>query len=230
MICVSGGFDPLHVGHLRMFEEAALLDPLCVILNSDDWLVRKKGYRFQSWESRAEIIRALRCVEVVESVDDADGTVCEALNRLRPEMFANGGDRRQDNTPESELCRASGIRLIWGVGGEKAASSSEIVSGAKVERDWGSYLTLGETPSYKVKELRFVGMKEMSLQRHMKRSEHWLVISGKIFVRRNGDWRTMYPGNSIDIPPGMKHQAYGEGVVIEIQTGESFAEDDICRG
>ena len=117
----------MHVGHLRMFEEAALMGPLCVILNSDEWLVRKKGYCFQEWASRAEIIRALRCVGYVESVDDSDGTVCEALGRLLPEMFCNGGDRVLDNTPEVRLCRDFGISMAWGIGGEKLASSSEIV-------------------------------------------------------------------------------------------------------
>jgi D-beta-D-heptose 7-phosphate kinase/D-beta-D-heptose 1-phosphate adenosyltransferase len=136
MICVSGGFDPLHVGHLRMFEQAARLQHLCVILNSDAWLIRKKGYCFQDWKSRAEIIRALKCVDQVESVDDSDGTVCEALRRLRPEIFANGGDRRQDNTPETELCQELGIQLVWGVGGGKVASSSELVSRAMLKDDW----------------------------------------------------------------------------------------------
>ena len=113
MICVSGGFDPLHVGHLSMFARAAEMGPLTVILNSDEWLVRKKGFFFQSWEDRAALIRSLRAVDAVEPVDDADGTVCEALRRLRPAVFLNSGDRQIGNTPEAGLCREMNIATVF---------------------------------------------------------------------------------------------------------------------
>ena len=93
-ICVSGGFDPLHTGHLDMFREAATHGRLTVIINSDAWLLRKKGFVFQPWQQRAAIIGELRCVAEVAHVDDADNTVCEALARLKPDFFANGGDRK----------------------------------------------------------------------------------------------------------------------------------------
>lgn len=126
IICVSGGFDNLHVGHVRMFNQAAMNGTLIVILNSDEWLKRKKGYFLMPWKERAELIRNLSSVFMVEAVDDSDGTVCEALRRLRPDYFANGGDRFPDNTPELKVCEELGIGMLFGVGGKKITSSQEI--------------------------------------------------------------------------------------------------------
>lgn len=131
IVCVSGGFDPLHIGHLEMFREAATHGKLVVILNSDAWLLRKKGFAFMPWQDRAAIIGDLKYVHEVVAVDDADGTVCEALSRLKPAMFANGGDRSANTTPEVSLCAALGIELLWNVGGGKRASSSELINKAK---------------------------------------------------------------------------------------------------
>lgn len=127
IIALSGGFDPIHSDHVRMILHAAEYGDVVVILNSDDWLMRKKNYKFMSWEERAEIISAIRGVISVERVDDKDGTVCEALSRLRPDFFGNGGDRKQDNTPEGAICRDLSIGLLWNVGGGKIQSSSELV-------------------------------------------------------------------------------------------------------
>lgn len=130
-IMVSGGFDPIHVGHVRMIQEAAEYGDVIIVANSDDWLKRKKGFRFMSWNERAEILYALKGVAGVYPVDDSDGTVCEAILRLKPDYFANGGDRKIDNTPEMDVCENLGIEMLWGVGGEdKANSSSYIVKKA----------------------------------------------------------------------------------------------------
>jgi D-beta-D-heptose 7-phosphate kinase/D-beta-D-heptose 1-phosphate adenosyltransferase len=133
LVCVSGGFDPVHPGHVVLFEEAANYGRLVVILNSDDWLMRKKGFCFLNWEQRAFIIRALRVVDEVVTVDDSDETVCEALFRLRPDYFANGGDQKLENTPEIELCNKLGIKTLWNIGGEKIESSSNLVKRIKVK-------------------------------------------------------------------------------------------------
>ena len=130
LVCVSGGFDPLHDGHVDMMEEAAQHGNLLVILNSDAWLLRKKGYIFMPFKQRAKIIRALRCVDGVAAVDDTDGTVCKALELYTPDFFANGGDRKQENTPEMEVCAKLGIKLLFDVGGGKSNSSSELVARA----------------------------------------------------------------------------------------------------
>ena len=134
-VTVSGGFDPIHVGHLRMFKDAARFGSLIVILNSDEWLIRKKGYIFMTFEERKEIIEAFGCVAQVSEVDDTDLTVCEALERLRPTFFANGGDRKSENVPEVELCNKLGINLLWNVGGEKIQSSSDLVNSLDVGED-----------------------------------------------------------------------------------------------
>ena len=126
-VMVSGGFDPIHVGHVRMILEAASYGDVIIIANSDDWLKRKKGYIFMPWEERAEILRAIKGVIDVSHVDDRDGTVCEALERLKPDFFANGGDRKTDNTPEGSVCEAIGIKMLWNIGGGKIQSSSDLV-------------------------------------------------------------------------------------------------------
>lgn len=127
VVCISGGFDPIHEGHVNLIEHAAKYGNLVVILNSDDWLLRKKGYNVMSWHSRARILAAMRHVAYVANVNDDDGTVCDALRRIKPDFFANGGDRTQDNTPELILCKEMGIKPLFGIGGEKVASSSKIV-------------------------------------------------------------------------------------------------------
>ena len=133
-IMVSGGFDPVHAGHIRMIREAARYGDVIVIANSDDWLFRKKGFVFMEYERRVEILNAIKGVIFVDSVDDSDGTVCEAIRRLKPDYFANGGDRGRTNTPEQTVCEELGVKLLWGIGGEeKLQSSSDL---AKKARDF----------------------------------------------------------------------------------------------
>ena len=127
-VMVSGGFDPVHVGHIRMIREAAKYGDVIVIANSDDWLHRKKGFNFMDFKSRYEILDSIKGVLLVDSVDDSDGTVCDALRRHKPTYFANGGDRGKNNTPEQTVCEQLGIELLWGIGGEeKVESSSDLV-------------------------------------------------------------------------------------------------------
>tara|TARA_R110000751_G_scaffold226031_1_gene327960 strand:- start:326 stop:814 length:489 start_codon:yes stop_codon:yes gene_type:complete len=126
-VLVSGGFDPAHIGHIRMILEAATYGNVIVVANSDAWLMRKKGYIFMPWTERSELLAAIRGVTNVEHVDDTDGTVCEAIRRLKPTYFANGGDRKTDNTPEMDVCKELGVKLLWNVGGGKIQSSSDLV-------------------------------------------------------------------------------------------------------
>ena len=127
-IMVSGGFDPIHAGHIRYIRAAAEHGDVIVIANSDEWLFRKKGFVFMTFEQRAESLNAIKGVILVDSVDDTDGTVCEAIYRHTPTFFANGGDRRKTNTPEVDVCKDLKIKLLWGVGGDKKlASSSDLV-------------------------------------------------------------------------------------------------------
>lgn len=131
-VMVSGGFDPVHAGHIRMIRDAANFGDVIVVANSDDWLFRKKGFVFMTFEQRAEILNAIKGVILVDSVNDSDGTVCEAIRRLKPDFFANGGDRGRTNTPEVDVCKELNIELLWGVGGDKKlASSSELVQNSR---------------------------------------------------------------------------------------------------
>lgn len=129
---VSGGFDPVHIGHVRMFNEArALGDRLVVILNNDNWLMLKKGFAFMPEAERKEVIEAFRTVdEVVLTKHEAgttDMSICKALEDLRPDIFANGGDRKLENIPEVATCEAIGCEMVFNVGrGGKVQSSSEL--------------------------------------------------------------------------------------------------------
>ena len=128
-VMVSGGFDPIHVGHVQMIIESAReYGEVIVAVNSDDWLLRKKGYVFMPWEERAEIAAAIQGVTRVVPFDDSDGTACDALYTYVPTYFANGGDRTTENTPEQKVCKELGIQMLWNVGGKKVQSSSELVN------------------------------------------------------------------------------------------------------
>lgn len=151
IVAVSGGFDPLHIGHVRLFEAARKLgDELVVILNNDEWLRAKKGYVFMSAKERKEIIEGLRSVTRViltaHKKGDSDRSVCRELKKLKPDIFANGGNRdkkdaaKKDSSlnPESVLCRRLGIRMAFGVGpGGKVQSSSLLVASARKQKGKG---------------------------------------------------------------------------------------------
>ena len=131
IVCVSGGFDPVHVGHVRMIQEAARHGDVIIIANSDAWLIRKKGYLFMDYNQRQEILYAFKgVVDVIEAQDD-DGSVCTTLRHINPAIFANGGDRGDTNTPEVDLCNELGIETLWNVGGGKIQSSSDLVASVK---------------------------------------------------------------------------------------------------
>ncbi len=131
VVAVSGGFDPVHMGHIRLFNEAKKLgDKLVVILNGDSWLIRKKGRLFMKAKERAEIIKALKSVDDVYIYNSKRDDVCGALKKIGPDIFANGGDRKSDNIPEYDLCGKTGIKMLFNVGGGKAQSSSKLL------KDW----------------------------------------------------------------------------------------------
>ena len=125
IVVVSGGFDPLHKGHIRLFNEAKKLGHKLVCgLNSDKWIIRKKGEVSMNFGERTEIVSSLRAVDEVISFNDMDDTAINLLTRVQsiyPECsicFANGGSMEEKNTPESGFCRAYGIDMLWNVGGD----------------------------------------------------------------------------------------------------------------
>jgi cytidyltransferase-like protein len=127
-VAISGAFDPIHVGHVRYIREAAKLgDRLVVILNSDDFLLRKKGFVFRPFEDRKEILESVKGVdEVIASVDE-DQTVSKTLELLKPDIFAKGGARTgPENIPEAKTCRKIGCKLVTNVGGGQIRSDSDL--------------------------------------------------------------------------------------------------------
>lgn len=128
IVAVSGGFDPIHVGHIELFREAKKLgNRLVVILNSDDFLMKKKGYIFMHFDSREEIVRSIRYVDDVVRCVDNDLSVCRTLELVKPDIFANGGDRVYENIAEKSVCERLGIQMVFGIGGGKIQSSSQLL-------------------------------------------------------------------------------------------------------
>ena len=130
-VLVSGGFDPVHSGHVMLLHSASQLGKVYVALNSDAWLIRKKGYKFMAWGERALILRQFITVHGVMQVNDEDGTVVDAIVKLRPDYFVNGGDRNKSNPAEHEACLECGTKELFGIGGEKIASSSQLVEAVR---------------------------------------------------------------------------------------------------
>jgi len=127
IVLISGGLDPVHNGHLDYIEAAAEYGKVIVALNSDAWLMRKKGYVFMPWDIRSRIVNALEPVYKVIRAADHDGTVCNVLRLIKPDYFANGGDRVEANLKEHAVCQELGIVELFNVGGGKVNSSSDII-------------------------------------------------------------------------------------------------------
>ena len=250
IVLITGGFDPLHSGHIAYFKAAKTLgDILIVGLNSDDWLVRKKGAAFMPWNERLCIINNLSMVDEVYTFDDEDGSAKHFIQQARAHypdaelIFANGGDRTKDNIPEMDVVD-SNLSFVFGVGGENKMNSSSWIlqewKAPKTERQWGYYRVLHEdSPHVKLKELTVDPGKKLSMQRHQFRNEHWFVTEGTAIVNTldedgNVKMRNFVMKNmQIYINKNEWHQLVNEKdtplKVIEIQFGEKCIEEDIER-
>ena len=142
IIILSGGFDPVHKGHIRMFREATNLGAQVIVgLNSDEWLTRKKEKPFMNWDERAEILESCKFINQVLPFDDWDDTandlikqVCKLYNGYDVNIyFANGGDRKKGNVPELDVCKNLNVVMLWNIGGGKIQSSSWLINGGKDE-------------------------------------------------------------------------------------------------
>lgn len=254
VVLVTGGFDPLHSGHIEYFKAARELgDKLIVGLNSDEWLTRKKGRPFLSIKERAAIIKELACVDQVISFDDSDDTACGAIFKTMAThgsqwkvIFANGGDRTDTSTPEYATYGGHpAVEFAFGVGGKTKINSSSWIldewKTQKTDRDWGYWRVLDDRPEkgYKVKELVIYPGKSLSDQRHSKRSEQWFVLDGVVKMETEWEGRKdtvhLVPGTprGYEIDIGVWHKASnpnGENAhILEIQRGELCVEEDIER-
>ena len=247
VVLVTGGFDPLHSGHIAYFEAAKKLgDTLIVGLNSDEWLQRKKGRSFMHIYEREKIVSSLKVVDKVICYPDADGSSKNAITGVRamyPDaiiIFANGGDRTQQNIPEMDV-KDNNIEFIFGVGGEdKKNSSSWILSEWKeprTERPWGFWSVLKDEGTVKVKELVIRPRSSLSNQRHTYRNEKWYIVSGTISLIIENETKysieTFSENDSVLIKKNTWHKATNIGEedchVIEIQYGDKCIEEDIER-
>jgi cytidyltransferase-like protein len=248
IVVVSGGFDPVHSGHIRLIKAARLLgDQLIVGINSDEWLSRKKGRSFMPWTERLAVLNNLKPVDEVYTFDDEDGTACHLLQQVRAHypddkiVFANGGDRTPDNIPEMSI---PGVEFAFGVGGANKANSSSWIlqewKAPKTERPWGNYRVLHEYNSQvKVKELIVEPGQKLSMQRHLDRAEHWFVVEGTATVytiNRKSDEELLGEFTThqhIHVDRHEWHQLCNLTDlplrVIEIQYGPNCIEEDIER-
>jgi cytidyltransferase-like protein len=242
IVVVSGGFDPVHSGHIALIKQARSLgDMLIVGINSDEWLTRKKGQAFMPWQERLCILNNLSTVDEVYTFDDEDGTACHLLHQVRAHypteriVFANGGDRTQANIPEMAV---AGVEFAFGVGGENKANSSSWIlqewKAPKTERPWGYYRVLHEVPGTKVKELTVNPGCTLSMQRHSSRAEYWQVSEGRCVVEGEGQRQTsLDTHDSYKIPTNEWHRLYNPFDkpcrIVEIQYGPNCVEEDIER-
>ena len=252
VVIVTGGFDPLHSGHLEYLRCArALGEVLIVGLNSDDWLSRKKGKSFLPYYEREQVLLNLKAVDNVINFADHDDTAIEAIlkvKRFYPNaklIFANGGDRTDTNIPELEhFMDEEWIDFEFNVGGSKSNSSSSILekwADNRTERPWGHYRVLhNDKDIVKVKELVVQPGKSLSMQKHKYRSEHWFISSGQATIytihEPSTDYELQGKYNMFDnlhFNRGEWHMLSNESKeplrIVEIQYGSECSEDDILR-
>ena len=248
VVLVTGGFDPIHKGHIEYFKEAKLLgDKLIVGLNSDHWLTRKKGKPFMSLENRASIIQNLSMVNEVVMYNDEDDTSCHAIEQVLHSydnvIFANGGDRILSNIPEYERYgNDKRVKFVCNVGGDKTESSSWLLNewkSPRTNRKWGYYKDLYMGEGFKVKELVIEPFSCLSMQRHEHRSELWNLVSGSAEIHMGlGEEKMIYELNnnaSVLIEKGEWHMGCNmtdkPAHIVEIWRGntDKLSEKDIER-
>ena len=248
IVLVTGGFDPLHSGHLSYFKSAKELGDILVVgINSDQWLANKKGKPFMPLLDRVSIIQNLRMVDEYVLFNDADNSAKDAIKQVRetwPDdeiIFANGGDRTKENIPEMDI-QDKQLTFEFGVGGNNKQNSSSILlakwNGDKVYRSWGWYRTIDQGADYKVKELEILPAKSLSMQLHHHRDERWNVVQGS--VQMTTEYNKVQEvitltahGHAYTVSKGVWHKASNNTnqpcKVIEVQIGTPCTEDDIER-
>ena len=242
---VSGGFDPVHVGHLRMFQDAKnLSNKVILLLNNDEWLIKKKGKPFMNQNQRKEILDEFKSItEVIiqTSSDKSSSLAIEEFVNKNPNKsicYCNGGDRSNiKNILESVTCKDLGVSLEFGVGGkEKVESSSQLTKnylGNVEKRPWGNYHVIAKNTGYQIKEIKVFKNSKLSLQKHNNRSEFWQIVKGKSKIIIEDNEYFLKEKEHIYIPKKTVHRIENIGneelIFIEIQLGEDLQESDIVR-
>ena len=248
IVLVTGGFDPCHSGHLAYFQSAKKLgDRLVVGLNSDQWLTRKKGRPFMPISERFALVSALSMVDEVVVYNDDDNSSCDAIQLVKQRypaaniVFANGGDRTQDNIPEMIF---DDVEFVFGVGGQNKMNSSSWIleewKKPKTTREWGYYRVLHEVGSdTKLKELTVAAKTCLSMQRHDRRAEFWFVAEGEaaVYTLDNSSDHDLVGHYGVHdyiwIKKNQWHMLCNETdqplKLIEIQFGDNCVEEDIER-
>ena len=242
---VSGGFDPVHVGHLRMFQDASkLADKVIVLLNNDDWLIKKKGKPFMNQNQRKEILEEFKSTSEViiqTSSEPSSSIAIEEFVNKNPDKsicYCNGGDRSNiKNIRESEVCKKLKVNLEFGIGGEtKIESSSDLTKnylGDIEQRPWGNYHVIAKNLGYQIKEIKVSVNAKLSLQKHQNRAEFWQIIKGNCRVTVGEREYDLEDDNNIYIPKNTLHRIENTGnqelIFIEIQLGDDIKEEDIVR-
>ena len=246
VIC-TGGFDPLHSGHIEYLKAAKGLGNILIVgVNSDSWLDRKKGRAFMPFKERQAIISNLKFVDFAIAFDDTDDTAIDIIEETKltyPNskiIFANGGDRTAKNIPELEV---KDVEFVFGVGGKNKKNSSswilEDYKAPKTEREWGYYRVLHEINGTKVKELTINPGCRLTMQKHYDRSEHWHVAEGKCAIEIESEdlekilFQELEKHDQFTIGAEDWHQLsnpYDNPCkIVEIQYGIACVEDDIER-
>ena len=245
---VSGGFDPIHSGHISYLKEASeISNKLVVCLNSDVWLAKKKGKPFLPFAERKCILESIKYVdEVISFKDDELGSCINGIEKVSKKypkdeiIFCNGGDRTNSNIPELKL---KNIKFLFSVGSSVKENSSSVILknwlNYREEREWGFFYNLSESNGVKLKELVINPGKKMSFQRHFLRSETWFISEGECKVKYadnpddNHNELALNLHDSFEVPRKKWHQIINDSnsicKIIEIQYGQATSEDDIER-
>ncbi len=250
-IILSGGFDPIHSGHINLINKASKIADVIVIVNNDNFLTNKKGYVFMNSNERLDVISSIKGVSEVFLSIDNDHTVNKSIDHLAKlnkniKYFGNGGDRKNiTDIPEFDMCKKHGIELIFDLGGAKSQSSSSLTTNVYeqllkkdhdesiVTKPWGYYRNFCSENEYLIKKIVIDPGEELSEQMHNHRDEHWLIVEGEVTVIVNDKKYIKKVNEYIFINKKNKHKVINlsnaTAIIIEIQTGIILSEGDIVR-
>lgn len=249
IILFTGGFDPIHSGHIAAIQEASTYGRVIVGLNSDSWLARKKGKYFMPYSERFAVISNLKQVMQVIDFNDDDGSACDAIEKVKKMfpnnklIFVNGGDRGNLNTPEYDKYKNdSSIEFLFGIGGAKKQNSSSWIldkwNHENEKRKWGEFIVYYNSPNVKIKRLIIKPRESISMQYHNFRNELWFVEKGfgELYTLIDGNeilQKQINKDNNFIINEKEWHKVLNTSSedmsIIEIQYGSKCIEEDIVK-